>query len=109
MSTRAAFARPGPDASPFPEVAATLQPSESPAPSVAAPVPLATAYHGQTLVLCHAAHASDALHVGVFVGGSPDRIYRGETRASQVTGPSSSRVPWSSTPRRCAAASPTIG
>ena len=36
-------------------------------------------------------------------------FHRRETGASQVTGPSSSRVPWSFTPRRCAAASPLRG
>jgi len=43
-SPRAAFARPGPGATPFPGVPATLQPSDSLSPSAAAPFPLATAY-----------------------------------------------------------------
>jgi hypothetical protein len=38
---RAAFARPGPTATPFPDVLARMQPSDSLPPSAAAPVPLA--------------------------------------------------------------------
>ena len=41
VSTRADFAPSGPVATPFPDLVATPQPSDSPAPSVAALVPLA--------------------------------------------------------------------
>src|SRR5262245_25969440 len=40
-STRAAFARPGPAATPFPDCDAPLPPSDSLPPSASAPVPLA--------------------------------------------------------------------
>src|SRR5215470_6934826 len=43
-STRAAFARLGPGATPFPNVLARMQPSDSLPPSAPAPVPLADAY-----------------------------------------------------------------
>src|SRR6266446_10833539 len=39
--TRAAFARPGPGVTPFPDVHAPMQPSDSLPPSATAPVPLA--------------------------------------------------------------------
>ena len=42
----------------FPDVIATMWPSDAPIPSFAAPVPLAAIYHGRTLVLNRAQHAS---------------------------------------------------
>ena len=101
--TRAAFARPGPVATPFPDVSAPMQPSDSlaafgrrsglPSPTAylgaqglffaAAPVPTQTRATSETLL--------PRLPVSRL---SP----QGETRVSQVPGPSSSCVPWSSTP-----------
>jgi len=74
MTARAAFARPGPGARPFPEVWAPMQPSDSPAPSVAAPVSLAASYHGADACSWpHPACVRDARCAGDFGAGSPDR------------------------------------
>ena len=100
---RAAFARPGPHATAFPDVNALMQPSDSPRPRrpplrsslanglprcgglffTAAPVPPLTGATPET-----------------FLPPAPHKpaLSRGETRGSQVPGPSSSCVPWSTTP-----------
>ena len=100
---RAAFARPGPRATAFPDVNAPMQPSDSlapfgrrsglPSPSTylgtqglfftATPVPTPTRATSETLL--------PRLPVRRLSS-------QGETRVSQVPGPSSSCVPWSKTP-----------
>lgn len=100
MSTRAAFARRGPGARPFPEVTATSQPSESPAPSVAAPVPLAASYHGRRLFLIDPSMRRTLRTLEICCRLPKPGCYRGETGASQVPGSSSSCMPRSFTPRR---------
>jgi hypothetical protein len=110
--TRAAFARPGPRVSLFPDVFARMPPSDSLPPSATAPVPLA---HGLPRCGCFfcASEADDTCtrHVSCVGDGSPALrhagICRGEARASQVTGPSSSYVPWSHTPPETTPSSPS--
>ena len=101
--TRAAFARPGPDASPFPDVNALMQPSDSLAPfGRRSGLPSPTTYLGAqglffaaTPVPTPTRATSEILLPRLPVSRlSP----QGETRVSQVPGPSSSCVPWSSTP-----------
>ena len=101
--TRAAFARPGPDATPFPDVSAPMQPSDSLAPfGRRSGLPSPTAYLGAQGLFFAAAPVptqtratSETLLPRLPVSRlSP----QGETRVSQVPGPSSSCVPWSSTP-----------
>jgi len=103
--TRAAFARPGPGAFPFPGFTARMQPSDSLALiGLGSGRPSPSAYLGANAssvpLSGPAARAfADALRVGEDL---PDLrgsgLFRGRARASQVAGPSSSRVPWSKTP-----------
>jgi hypothetical protein len=89
-----------------------MQPSDSLPPSATALVPLACGLPRCGRLFC-AFEADDtcARHVSCVGDGSPalrhTGVYRGETRASQVTGPSSSCVPWSNTPPDTLPSSPT--
>ena len=80
-----------------------MQPSDSLPPSATAPVPLASGLP-RCGRLFYASWADDtcARNVPCVGDGSPapriTGVCRGEARASQVTGPSSSCVPWSNTP-----------
>ena len=80
-----------------------MQPSDSLPPSATAPVPLASGLPRCGRLFC-ASWADDtcARHVPCVGDSSPalrkTGVCRGEARASQVTGPSSSCVPWSNTP-----------
>jgi len=111
-STRAAFARLGPGSILFPNVHAPMQPSDSLPPSATAPVPLASDLPRRGRLFC-ASWADDtcARNVPCVGDGSPapriTGVCRGEARASQVTGPSSSYVPWSNTPPDTILSSPT--
>ena len=99
MTARAAFARPGPGARPFPEVSARMQPSDSPAPSVAAPVSLAASYHSAGAYSwppCACVQTRRALEI--LLPDPPTAFHCGETGVSQVTVPSSSHAPWPHTP-----------
>jgi hypothetical protein len=79
-----------------------MRPSDSLAPSVTAPVPLAVAYHGRTLVLDRTPQASETRDALEILGPAPRTgIYRGETRASQVAWLSSSYAPWPHTSPVC--------
>ena len=101
--TRAAFARPGPGANPFPDVNAPMQPSDS-----LVPVGRRSGRPSQNglprcggLVLHRRTGASaDRYNAGDTSTPAPHKpaLSRGETRVSQVPGPSSSCVPWSTTP-----------
>src|SRR5215470_18683397 len=67
----------------------------------------------RALVLCHFwADDTCARHVPCVGDGSPalrkTGVCRGEARASQVTGPSSSCVPWSNTPPDTSPSSPKL-
>ena len=99
---RAAFARPGPHATAFPDVNAPMQPSDSLVPvgrRSGRPSPAATSV--RRLVLHRRTGASaDRCNAGDISTPAPHKpaLSRGETRVSQVPGPSSSCVPWSSTP-----------
>jgi hypothetical protein len=110
--TRAAFARPGPGVTPFPDVVAPMQPSDSLPPSATALVPL-TGGLPRCGRLFYATWADNtcARNVSCVGDGSPalreTGMCRGEARASQVTGPSSSCVPWSNTPPDTLPSSPT--
>ena len=96
----------------FPDVIARMQPSDSLPPSATTPVPLAMA----SLVADASSlpHEADDTCVRQRVVrrrrviGSPQHRWflRGEVRASQVTGPSSSYVLWSNTPPDTAPSSP---
>ena len=101
--TRAAFARPGPHATAFPDVNAPMQPSDSLVPFARrSGLPSPTAYLGAEHLFFTAAPASSAnpCSAGDISTPAPrlPALSRGETRVSQVPGPSSSCVPWSSTP-----------
>jgi hypothetical protein len=110
--TRAACARPGPGVTPFPDVIAPMPPSDSLPPSATALVPLACGLP-RCGRLCCACEADDtcARHGSCVGDGSSalrhTGVYRGEARASQVTGPSSASVPWSNTPPDMVHSSPT--
>ena len=101
--TRAAFARPGPHATAFPDVNALMQPSDSLGPprpplrsSLANGLPRC-----EGLVLHRRTGASaDRCNAGDISTPAPHKpaLSRGETRGSQVPGPSSSCVPCSTTP-----------
>ena len=90
---RAAFARPGPHATAFPDVNAPMQPSDSLAPfGRRSGRPSPAAYPGAGLVL----HRRTAAPRNRYDAGDisipaplPPAPSRGETRASQVPGPSS--------------------
>ena len=102
-SARAAFARPGPHATAFPGVNAPMQPSDS-----LVPVGRRSGRPSQNglprcggLVLHRRTGASaDRYNAGDTSTPAPHKpaLSRGETRVSQVPGPSSSCVPWSTTP-----------
>ena len=102
-SARAAFARPGPRATAFPDVNAPMQPSDS-----LAPFGRRSGRPSQNglprcagLVLHRRTGASaDRCNAGDISTPAPHKpaLSRGETRGSQVPGPSSSGVPWSTTP-----------
>jgi hypothetical protein len=80
-----------------------MQPSDSLPPSATAPVPLASGLpRCGRLFYATWADNTCARYVSCVGDGSPalrqTGMCRGEARASQVTGPSSSCVPWSNTP-----------
>src|SRR5262249_894453 len=89
---------------PFPDVTAPMQPSDSLPPSAAAPLPLAAglprggpfsyAPGGRRHGPPPTRRASETTHR---LSATPEFL-RGEARASQVPGPSSSCVLWSNTP-----------
>ena len=112
-STRAACARPGPSATPFPGVSARMQPSDSLPPLAVALVPLASGLPRYRRLFCAPLGPTTRAPANMScVGdGSPvlrdTGIGRGEARASQVPGPSSSYVPWSNTPPETCLALPT--
>jgi hypothetical protein len=89
-----------------------MQPSDSLPPSATAPVPLAGGLPRCGRFFC-ALMADDtcARNVPCVGDGSPalrrTGMGRGEARASQVTGPSSSYVPWSNTPPDTIPSSPS--
>src|SRR5215813_12114657 len=58
-STRAAFARPGPGVTPFPDVLARMQPSDSLPPSATAPAPLARGLPRCRRLFCAPRRADD--------------------------------------------------
>ena len=100
---RAAFARPGPHATAFPDVNAPMQPSDSLVPFARrSGRPSPAAYPGAQVLFFTAAPVPPP------TGATPETFLprlpigrlstRGKTRGSQVPGPSSSCVPWSSTP-----------
>ena len=100
---RAAFARPGPHATAFPDVTAPMQPSDSLAPfGRRSGHPSPAAYLGAEVLFFTAAPVPPP------TGATPETFLprlpasrlstRGKTRISQVPGPSSSCVPWSTTP-----------
>ena len=100
---RAAFARPGPHATAFPDVNALMQPSDSLVPvGRRSGRPSPAAYLGAEVLFFTAAP------VPPLTGATPETFLprlpasrlstRGKTRISQVPGPSSSCVPWSTTP-----------
>jgi hypothetical protein len=111
MPTRAAFARPGPMASRFPDVIATLQLSDSldlfDRGFASAHLP---AYLDVGAYSDPTAHApTDARCVGVFVPAlHVAGAHQGRSRVSQVTGPSFCRVPQSRTSPDCNTASPYL-
>ena len=91
---------------------ARLQPSDSPPPSATAPVPLASGLPRCKRLFCALWPTTRALtNVSCVGDGSPalrkTGMGRGEARASQVPGPSSSYVPWSNTPPDTGLSSPT--
>ena len=103
---RAAFARPGPHATAFPDVNALMQPSDSLVPlGRRSGRPSPAAYPGAEVLFFTAAP------VPPLTGATPGDIStpaphkpalsRGDTRGSQVPGPSSSCVPCSTTPAGC--------
>ncbi len=88
---------------PFPDVNAPMQPSDSLPPSATAPVPLASGLPRCGRLFCASWADDPCAHNVPCVGDSSPAlrktgVCRGEARASQVTGPSSSCVPWSNTP-----------
>ena len=100
---RAAFARPGPHATAFPDVNAPTQPSDSLVPfGRRSGRPSPAAYPGAQVLFFTAAP------VPPLTGATPETFLprlpasrlstRGKTRGSQVPGPSSSCVPCSTTP-----------
>ena len=100
---RAAFARPGPRATAFPDVTAPMQPSDSLAPfGRRSGHPSPAAYLGAEVLFFTAATVPPP------TGATPETFLprlpasrlstRGKTRVSQVPGPSSSCVPCSTTP-----------
>ena len=100
---RAAFARPGPHATAFPDVNALMQPSDSLVPlgrrsglSLANGLPRC----GGLVLHRRTGASADRCNAGDISTPAPHKpaLSRGETRGSQVPGPSSSCVPWSSTP-----------
>ena len=100
MRPRAAFARPGPGVPPFPGVTARMRPSDSPAASAPAVVPLAEGVPRVERFSEPAGRAfEDARRVGGVALGPPQpQFSRGPSGASQVTGPSSSHAPRLQTP-----------
>ena len=114
-STRAAFARPGPGTTPFPDVEALTQPSDSLVSfsrSSGSPRRRPTSW-GRCL-FCRATRRpvrapadARALEIDYRFSIRPE-LSRGETRASQVTGPSSSCVPWCNTSPDAILYSPTL-
>ena len=115
-STRAALARPGPGACPFPDVTARMRPSDSLAPvglGFARPLPSAYLAAGASSVPCSGRQrvrpqtrcASECCHR---ISVAPV-CSRGGAWASQISGPSSSCVPWSKTPPGAALPSPNGG
>ena len=111
---RAAFARPGPHATAFPDVNAPMQPSDSLVPfGRRSGRPSPAAYPGAQVLLFTAAPVPPP------TGATPETFLprlpigrlstRGKTRVSQVPGPSSSCVPWSSTPPGATTPRPSRG
>ena len=110
----AAFARPGPVATPFPDVSAPMQPSDSLAAfGRRSGLPSPTAYLGAQGLFFAAAPVPTQTRATSETLQSRRPVSRlspqGETRRSQVPGPSSSCVPWSSTPPGSIRASPALG
>ena len=110
--TRAAFARPGPRTTLFPDVIARMQPSDSLPPSATALVPLASGLPRGGRLFCASTgrrHVRPltcrASETGHRLSAKPQYL-RGKARASQVTRPSSSYVLWSNTPPDTAPSSP---
>ena len=111
---RAAFARPGPRATAFPDVTAPMQPSDSLAPfGRRSGHPSPAAYLGAEVLFFTAAPVPPP------TGATPETFLprlpasrlstRGKTRVSQVPGPSSSCVPWSTTPPGATTPRPSLG
>ena len=101
--TRAAFARPGPHATAFPDVNAPMQPSDSLAPfGRRSGLPSPTTYLGTQGLFFTATPVPTPTRATseTLLPRLPVRRLssQGETRVSQVPGPSSSCVPWSKTP-----------
>ena len=101
--TRAAFARPGPHATAFPDVNAPMQPSDSLAPfGRRSGLPSPTTYLGTQDLFFTATPVPTPTRATseTLLPRLPVRRLssQGETRVSQVPGPSSSCVPWSKTP-----------
>ena len=100
---RAAFARPGPHATAFPDVNAPMQPSDSLVPvGRRSGRPSPAAYPGAEVLVLHRRTGASAnrCNAGDISTPAPHKpaLSRGETRGSQVPGPSSSCVPCSTTP-----------
>ncbi len=115
--TRAAFARPGPGTLPFPDVKARMQPKGSLIPvGLGSGRPLPSAYLAAGARSVPPSVASSvciprtrcASETGHRTSACPVFL-RGGMRASQVSGPSSSCVPWSKTPPGAAPSSPNLG
>ena len=111
---RAAFARPGPHATAFPDVNALLQPSDSLVPvGRRSGRPSPTAYPGAEVLFFTAAPVPPLTGATpeTFLPPAPHKpaLSRGETRGSQVPGPSSSCVPCSTTPPGATAPRPSLG
>ena len=114
-SARAAFARPGPHATAFPDVFAPMQPSDSLAPlrSPLRSSPRHRTYLGTQGLFFTARTGAPAVRCNAGDISTPapplPALSRGESRVSQVPGPSSSCVPWSSTPPGAKRPSPALG
>ena len=112
--TRAAFARPGPHATTFPDVKAPMQPSDSLVPlGRRSGHPSPTAYPGAEdsfFAVAPVPPLTDETPE-TFLPRPPNlpALSRGESRVSQVPGPSSSCVPWSTTPPGAKRPSPALG
>ena len=111
---RAAFARPGPHATAFPDVNAPMQPSDSLVPfGRRSGRPSPAAYPGAQVLFFTAAP------VPPLTGATPETFLprlpisrlspEEKTRGSQVPGPSSSCVPCSTTPPGATAPRPSLG